>query len=69
MSLDDGRSWEGSGGDLPWDSPDESWEPADTEAWRAAASKARSGLSGGRRVATRYLLVRISHMKHGNNLN
>jgi hypothetical protein len=34
MSLDDGRPWEGSGEDLPWDTPDESWEPADTEAWR-----------------------------------
>ena len=34
MSLDDGRPWDGDGEDLPWDSPDESWEPADTEAWR-----------------------------------
>ena len=33
MSMDDGRPWEG-GGDLPWDTPDGEWEPADSEAWR-----------------------------------
>jgi hypothetical protein len=33
MSLSDGRPWEGDG-DLPWDTPDGEWEPAETEAWR-----------------------------------
>jgi hypothetical protein len=33
MSLHDGRPWEGEG-DLPWDTPDEEWEPAEREAWR-----------------------------------
>ena len=33
MSLSDGRPWEGEG-DLPWDTPDAEWEPADGEAWR-----------------------------------
>jgi hypothetical protein len=29
MSLDDGRPWDGEG-DLPWDTPDGEWEPAET---------------------------------------
>jgi hypothetical protein len=33
MSQHDGRPWEGEG-DLPWDTPDTEWEPADVEAWR-----------------------------------
>jgi hypothetical protein len=33
MSQSDGRPWEGDG-DLPWDTPDTSWETADPEAWR-----------------------------------
>ena len=33
MSMNDGRPWEGDG-DLPWDTPDGEWEPADSEAWR-----------------------------------
>ncbi len=33
MSQHDGRPWEGEG-DLPWDTPDTEWEPADAEAWR-----------------------------------
>ncbi|HEU4474570.1 MAG TPA: hypothetical protein VFR72_07010 [Gemmatimonadales bacterium] len=33
MSLDDGLPWDGEG-DLPWETPDAEWEPADTEAWR-----------------------------------
>ena len=41
MSLDDGRPWEGSSGDLPWDTPDEAWEPADTEAWRGRSPPGR----------------------------
>lgn len=33
MSQSDGRPWEDEG-DLPWDTPDAAWEPADSEAWR-----------------------------------
>jgi hypothetical protein len=33
MSLHDGRPWEEEG-DLPWDTPDAEWEPAESEAWR-----------------------------------
>ena len=33
MSLEDGRPWEEEG-DLPWDTPDAQWEPAEIEAWR-----------------------------------
>ncbi|HEX6668687.1 MAG TPA: hypothetical protein VF061_03965 [Gemmatimonadales bacterium] len=33
MSQHDGRPWEGEG-DLPWDTPDAEWEPAEAEAWR-----------------------------------
>jgi hypothetical protein len=33
MSQQDGRPWE-SDGDLPWDTPDGDWEPAESEAWR-----------------------------------
>jgi len=33
MSLNDGRPWEGNG-DLPWDTPDGEWEPADADSWR-----------------------------------
>ena len=33
MSQQDGRPWEGDG-DLPWDTPDADWEPAEVEAWR-----------------------------------
>jgi hypothetical protein len=33
MSLSDGRPWEGDG-DLPWDTPDGDWGPAEHEAWR-----------------------------------
>jgi hypothetical protein len=33
MPMDDGLPWEHDG-DLPWDTPEGDWEPADSEAWR-----------------------------------
>jgi hypothetical protein len=33
MSQQDGRPWD-SGGDLPWDTPDDDGDQADREAWR-----------------------------------
>ncbi len=33
VSPDARRSWEGDA-DVPWDTPDQDWEPADCDGWR-----------------------------------